>query len=106
MTSTAHALRNGRDEVSVVPEVFAQAQSLTTLHGLPLAVLTASETSTTSGWAAAQDKLGALSANHVHRDVDSTHAGLVEDEPAPAESVRAITEVVSAVRTGTPLATP
>ena len=90
----------------MVPEVFEQAQSLTTLHGLPLAVLTASETLETSGWAAAQDKLASLSANRVHRDVDSTHAGLVEDEHGSSESVRAIAEVVSAVRTGTPLATP
>ena len=106
MTSSPRAFRNGRDEVSMVPEVFEQAQSLTTLHGLPLVVLTASETLDTSGWAAAQDKLASLSANRVHRDVDSTHAGLVEDEHGSAESVRAITEVVSAVRNGSPLATP
>ena len=34
---------------------------------------------------------------------DSTHAGLVEDEAPAAESVRAVNEVVSAVRTGTPM---
>jgi pimeloyl-ACP methyl ester carboxylesterase len=106
MTSTPHALRNGRDEISVIPEVFEQAQSLITLDGRPLAVLTASETLDTSGWSAAQDKLAALSANQVHRDVDSTHAGLVEDEHGSAESVQAIAEVVSAVRTDTPMATP
>jgi pimeloyl-ACP methyl ester carboxylesterase len=106
MTSTPHALRNGRDEVSTIPEVFEQAQALTTLNGHPLAVLTASETLGTSGWAAAQDKLAALSANHLHRDVDSTHAGLVEDEHGSTASVRAITEVVTAVRTGSPVATP
>jgi pimeloyl-ACP methyl ester carboxylesterase len=106
MTSSPHALRNGRDEISMIPEAFEQAQSLTTLGGRPLAVLTASETLATSGWAAAQDKLAALSANHVHRDVESTHAGLVEDEHGSAESAQAITEVVSAVRTDTPMATP
>lgn len=106
MTSTPHALRNGRDEVSTIPVVFEQAQALTTLHGRPLVVLTASETLDTSGWAEAQDKLAALSANHVHRDVDSTHAGLVEDAHGSTASVHAITEVVTAVRTGSPLATP
>jgi hypothetical protein len=35
--------------------------------------------------------------------VDSTHAGLLEDPGPAAESVRAITQVISAVRTGTPL---
>ena len=54
----------------MIPEVFEQAQALTTLHGRPLVVLTASETLDTTGWAAAQDKLAALSTNHVHRDVD------------------------------------
>ena len=34
---------------------------------------------------------------------DSTHAGLLEDADPAAESVRAITEVITAVRTGTPL---
>ena len=45
----------------MIPEVFEQAQALTTLNGRPLTVLTASETLHTTGWAAAQDKLAALS---------------------------------------------
>ena len=49
----------------------------------PLAVLTASENLTNPGWIAAQDKLAALSTDHLHRTVDATHAGLLEDEPAP-----------------------
>jgi hypothetical protein len=69
-------------------------------------VLTASETSTgTDGWVGAQDQLAALSTNHVHRTVDSSHPGLLEDVRPAAESVRAITEVVSSVRTHTPLGT-
>ena len=35
--------------------------------------------------------------------VDSTHAGLLEDQRRAAESVRAITDVIAAVRTGSPL---
>ncbi|HEU4349303.1 MAG TPA: alpha/beta hydrolase [Actinoplanes sp.] len=101
ITSTPQAYRNQRDEVSVIPEVFAQAQALTTLGDRPLAVLTASATSTgTDGWVGAQDQLAALSPNSVHRTVDSTHAGLIEDVRPAAASVRAITEVISSVRGG------
>jgi pimeloyl-ACP methyl ester carboxylesterase len=101
--STAQAARNGRDELSALPEVFAQSEALTTLHGLPLAVLTASDNRSTTGWAAAQEQLVALSTNVVHRTVTSTHAGLVEEQHGAAESVRAITEVLTAIRTGSQL---
>jgi pimeloyl-ACP methyl ester carboxylesterase len=94
------AARNGRDEVSVVPEVFEQAQALTTLGGLPLVVLTASETLGTEGWAAAQEQMAELSTNSAHRTVDSSHQGLVGDRDAAVESVRAIGQVVSAVKDG------
>ena len=103
LTSTAKAMRNGRDEISVAPDVFAQAQALTTLGERPLAVLTTSESLGGAGWAGAQDQLAELSTNRVHRTVDSTHAGLVDDALPAAQSVRAIDRVVIAVRTGTPL---
>ena len=103
LTSTAKAARNGRDEISVAPEVFAQAQALTTLGNRPLAVLTTTESLDGAGWAGAQDQLAVLSTNRVHRTVRSTHAGIVTDKAPAAESVRAVNEVVSAVRTGTPL---
>jgi pimeloyl-ACP methyl ester carboxylesterase len=103
LTSSARGARNGRDEVSVLPDLFTQAQALTSLHGKPLAVLTASESLDDSGWAAAQDQLAALSTNHVHRIVHSTHPGLLEDQTPATASVRAITEVIHSVRTRTPL---
>jgi pimeloyl-ACP methyl ester carboxylesterase len=103
LTSTAKATRNGRDEISVAPRVFAQAQALTSLGTRPLAVLTTSESLSGAGWADAQDQLAALSTNRVHRTVDSTHAGLIDDKEPAAQSVRAINEVVFAVRTDTPL---
>ena len=104
MSSTVRANRNARDELSVVLDVFAQAQALTTLDDRPLAVLTTSESrDETTGWVGAQDQLTQLSTNHQHRTVDSTHEGLVEDEGPAAESVRAITDVVVAVRTRTAL---
>ena len=88
LTSTARAATNGRDELSVVLDVFAQAQALTTLGDRPLAVLTASENVTNPGWTGAQDQLAALSTNHVHHTIESTHAGLLEDADPAAASVR------------------
>ena len=104
ITSAPKYYQNQRDEVSVIPEVFAQAQALTTLGDRPLAVLTASATSTgTDGWVGAQDQLAVLSTNSVHRTVHSTHEGLLEDVRPAAASVRAITQVISSVRSTTPL---
>jgi pimeloyl-ACP methyl ester carboxylesterase len=105
MTSTARAFRNGRDEISMVPRVFEQAQALTTLSGRPLVVLSTSDSLGTDGWAEAQDELAALSDNHLYGQVDSSHAGLVDEEQPAVESVRAIDEVVTAVRTGAALTT-
>ena len=106
ITSTPRYYRNQRDEVSVIPKVFTQAQALTTFGQRPLAVLTASENSTgTKGWTSAQDQLAALSPHSVHRTVASSHVGLLQDVRPAAASVRAITEVVASVRTSTPLPT-
>ena len=67
-------------------------------------MLTASATSTgTDGWVGAQDQLAVLSTNSVHRTVHSTHEGLLEDVRPAAASVRAITQVISSVRSTTPL---
>ncbi len=105
LTSAPKGYRNQRDEVSVLRRVFTQAQALTTFHARPLAVLTASATSARSeGWDGAQDQLAALSTNSLRRTVDSTHEGLLQDVRPAAASVRAITEVISSARTGTPLA--
>ena len=103
LTSTAKSARNGRDEISVAPRVFAQAQRLTTLGDRPLAVLSTTESLAGAGWSEAQDQLAGLSAHGIQRTVHSTHAGLVVDKAPAAQSVRAVIEVVSAVRTGTPL---
>jgi len=104
--STPRAAQNGRDELSVIPRVFEQAQALTTLGHRPLEVLTASESQATKGWAGAQHQLAALSDDTVQRTVRATHAGLVEDAAPAAASTDAVTAVVSAVRTGTALRTP
>ncbi len=97
--------RNFRDEQSVLPAVFAQAQALTSLDGKPLVVLSASENIRgIRGWSAAQDHMATLSSNSSHRIADATHVGLLDDEQTSAISVRAITDVVQGARTGTPLA--
>ncbi|HET6985997.1 MAG TPA: alpha/beta fold hydrolase [Kribbella sp.] len=104
MTSTPRAERNGRDEVSMIPVVFKQAQQLTTLGARPLAVLTASESLSTDGWAEAQDRLAGLSSNSLHRDVESTHPGLLEDPDGSNASVAAIKAVVAALSSGARIA--
>lgn len=105
LTATARGARNVRDEQSVIPELFRQAQALTTFHANPLAVVTASQTLKTGGWAAAQQRLAALSTNCIHRMSDSTHAGLLEDQHGSADSVRAINDIIASVRTGARLGT-
>ncbi len=100
VTSAAKSFRNQRDEVSMIPEVFSQAQALTSLGGRPLAVLTTTESAEhTQGWPAAQDALAALSTNSVHRSVDSTHVALVGGTSSSRAVVRAIADVVASVRT-------
>jgi pimeloyl-ACP methyl ester carboxylesterase len=101
LTADAHGARNVSEEWSALPEVFKQAQSLTTLGSRPLAVLTASESlQKTGGWRAAQDQLAGLSSNSLHQVVDSTHMGLLEDQHGSAAAVRAIDDVIAALRSG------
>ena len=97
---------NMRDEQAQLPKLFRQAQALTSFEPKPLAVVTARENADgTRGWAAAQDRMATLSTNSTHWTVDTTHVGLLDDTDGSTHSVRAITAVVTAVRTGTPMAT-
>jgi pimeloyl-ACP methyl ester carboxylesterase len=99
--------RNMRDEQSELLNVFTQAQALTTFDPKPLAVVTASENADdTLGWAAAQDRMATLSTNSTHWTADTTHVGLLDDATGSTNSVRAITAVVTAVRTGIPVTKP
>lgn len=103
--SSPRGARNMRDEQSQLRDVFTQAQALTTFDPKPLAVVTARENADgMKGWTAAQDEIVALSSNSTHWVADTTHVGLLDDRAGSVHSVRAITEVVTAVRTGTPLA--
>jgi pimeloyl-ACP methyl ester carboxylesterase len=97
--------RNMRDEQAQLLNVFTQAQTLTSFDPKPLAVVTAQENADeTKGWAAAQDRMAALSTNSTHWTANTTHVGLLDDANGSIHSARAITAVVTAVRTGTPLA--
>ena len=105
MAATPRSARNARDELSMLPVVFRQAQALSTLGDRPLVVLTSAETARdTDGWTEAQERMAALSADTVHHEVAASHAGMVEDPAGAAASVQAITSVIGAIRTGTPVA--
>jgi hypothetical protein len=93
-----------RDEQSELRNVFTQAQALTSFDPKPLAVVTARQNANgIKGWAAAQDRMATLSTNSTHWTADTTHLGLLDDAAGSKNSVRAITAVITAVRTGTPL---
>jgi pimeloyl-ACP methyl ester carboxylesterase len=95
---------NMRDEQAQLRNVFTQAQALTTFDPKPLAVVTARENADgTKGWSTAQNHLAALSINSTRWVADTTHVGLLDDKAGSANSIRAITAVVTAVRTGAPL---
>ena len=99
LTASAHGARSASAEWQVLPTLFTQAQSLTTFGERPLAVLTATESlHKTRGWAAAQNRLAALSTRSIHQVIDSTHVGLLEDQHGSAASVAAIDHVVAVVR--------
>jgi pimeloyl-ACP methyl ester carboxylesterase len=99
LTSAPKSVRTQRDEVSVAPEVFRQAQALRTLGDRPLVVLTASGTAEEAqGWSEAQDVLAGLSTRSTHRMVESSHVDMVGGVDSAKAVARAIIEVVDAVR--------
>jgi pimeloyl-ACP methyl ester carboxylesterase len=94
-----------RDEHSRLRALFAQAQALTTFDPKPLAVVTSRENAAgMKGWTAAQERMAALSTKSTHWIADTSHVGLLDNSAGSTESVRAIDAVVTAVRTGSPLA--
>ena len=99
MTSSPHGLRNQRDEQAAIPDLFRQAQALTSLADKPLVVLTAT-VGAAKGWETAQDRLAALSTNSSHRFIGTDHGGMLADAKGSAASVQAINDVVRAVRDG------
>lgn len=103
LAATTRELSSQRAEWSGLPAAFTQAQALTSLYGKPLIVVTAG-LGQQRGWLAAQDQLARLSANSLQRTVPGAdHTALLYSEAMSANSSRAIRDVVSAIRTGTPL---
>jgi pimeloyl-ACP methyl ester carboxylesterase len=101
--STATQARSERDELAMVPTMMAQARAVTDLGELPLYVLTA-PVDTQTNWLTPQTELAALSNNSVHLVVaGASHQALLDNQAAAAVSSQAITAVVDAARTGTPL---
>jgi pimeloyl-ACP methyl ester carboxylesterase len=104
--ATPRHARSVRDEFSQIRTAMEQARAVTTLGETPLAVVTA-EKGAEPGWTAAQSQLAALSTNNVHRVLtDADHAMLTENRAAAAQSVLAITDVVTSVRNAKPITAP
>lgn len=102
--STARHNRSVRDEFAELRTVLTQSQALTSIGDKPLIVLTALKDAQ-QGWLPLQDQMLHLSTNSVHRFApNGTHAAMTEDRGQAAISAQAITDVVNAVRSGTPLA--
>ncbi len=100
---TPDHLRSSVDEYIQAGSSAQQAAALRDFTDKPLAVLTAG-TGSLPGWGASQEALAALSTNSVHRVIDgSTHSSLISDQDDAAATARGILEVVSAVRTASPL---
>ena len=96
--SSPAQLTASRIEFLQLPTVFNQAKALHSLHGKPLAVLSAS-VGEMHGWTAVQNKLARLSTNSTHRTVaGASHAALLEDKGFATITSNAITEVVRRVR--------
>jgi pimeloyl-ACP methyl ester carboxylesterase len=80
-----------------------QAAALRNFTDKPLVVLTAG-TGNPPGWDASQKALAALSTNSLHRIIDgATHASFTTDQEDAAATARGILDVISAVRTASPL---
>jgi pimeloyl-ACP methyl ester carboxylesterase len=97
---------NMRAEQAALPVTFRQAQALTTLGDTPLVVLTARDNvDSKPGWDTAQDEMAALSTNSRHTVADLSHVAFLDDPTGSALTVTAISDVVTASRTHSPLPT-
>jgi pimeloyl-ACP methyl ester carboxylesterase len=105
--NSPRGMANMRAEQATLPDSFRQAQALTTLGATPLIVLTAKDNvDHKPGWSTAQGQLAALSTNTRHTVADLDHMAFLTDPAGSALSITAITDVVTAVRTHTPVRTP
>ncbi|MEV5054104.1 MULTISPECIES: alpha/beta fold hydrolase [unclassified Arthrobacter] len=100
---TPNHLRSTIDEYIHAGSSVQQAAALRNFTNRPLVVLTAGSGSA-PGWAASQEALASLSTNSLHRVINgATHASLISEQEDAAATTRGILDVVSAVRTASPL---
>ncbi|MFZ0014878.1 MAG: alpha/beta hydrolase [Acidimicrobiia bacterium] len=101
--ATAKHMQSTVDEYLQANASSNEAAELTDFADKPLFVLTAGIGSTAS-WMTNQDHLATLSSNSAHRVIDgAVHIALLHDQQYAADSTQAILDVVSSVRTDTPL---
>lgn len=102
--ATPRHQRSVRDEFSQIRTSLDQAAELQSLGSVPLEVVTAGRQDYAE-WFSLQDDLVALSTDSVHRMLpDASHDMITADEGTARQSSQAIVDVVSAVRTGAPIA--
>jgi pimeloyl-ACP methyl ester carboxylesterase len=97
-------LRSTADEYIQANTSMEEAAALQDFSGKPLVVLTAG-VDNESKHEASQNELAKLSTNSVHKTIDfASHEALIVEPDAAATTTQAILDVVSSVRTGSPLA--
>src|SRR5262245_60997405 len=104
--ATAKSMASFVEEYAVAARSVSEAGSLTSLGDKPLFVLTA-ELGNSPGWTEHQDAMARLSTDRRHHVVrGATHQSLIDDPMHAGVVSEAIHDVVVAVRTGAPLASP
>jgi pimeloyl-ACP methyl ester carboxylesterase len=102
-SATASHLQSTIEEYLLANASTNQAAALVDFAGKPLVVLTAGS-GTRAGWMANQDNLATLSTNSAHRVIDgAVHMALLHNEQYAAQTTQAILDVISSVRSDTPL---
>jgi pimeloyl-ACP methyl ester carboxylesterase len=102
IASSPREQRSARAEFVALRSTFTQAQRLTSVGDVPLAVVTAG-VDMAPGWPAEQLRMSRLSTNSVQRTVPFTHEGLIVERNGSAVSSAAIVAIVQAVRTHSPV---
>ncbi len=105
LARTAHWTGTVRELAAWVPLTNPEARDTPGFGARPLAVLTAGESAARGGpWRTLQDDVAALSTDSIHRiEPGATHGSLIADSTHAASVVRAIGQVVTAVRERRPL---
>jgi hypothetical protein len=102
IASSPREQRSARAEFVALRATFIQAQRLSSIGDVPLAVITAG-VDMAPGWPAEQLRMSHLSTNSVQRTVPLTHEGMIVERDGSAVSSAAIVAVAQAVRTHSPL---